>query len=53
MSQNRLGVATLVLLALLGLTMWRMSSRQAEDQPAPKVEVKLPKMTARRSMSSR
>ncbi|MFI5306504.1 MAG: DUF4340 domain-containing protein [Polyangiales bacterium] len=44
MSQNRLGVATLVLLALLGLTMWRMSSRQAEDQPAPKVEVKLPKI---------
>jgi len=44
MSQNRLGVATLVLLALLGVTMWRMSSREAEDRTPPKVEVKLPKI---------
>ncbi len=46
MSQNRLGVATLVLLALVGLTMWRINARQKEDHAAPKVEVKLPKVDA-------
>lgn len=44
MSQNRLGVATLVLLALLGLTMWRINARRTEDAAPPKAEVKLPKI---------
>jgi hypothetical protein len=44
MSQNRLGIATVALIALIGLTVWRLASRQAEDTPPPTVEVKLPKI---------
>jgi hypothetical protein len=44
MSQNRLGVATVILIALLGLTVWRLNARKSEDQPAKTVEVKLPKI---------
>ena len=44
MSQNRLGVATVILIALLGLTVWRLNARKSEDQPAAKAEVKLPKI---------
>lgn len=45
MKQNRLGLATGLLLVLMGLTVWRLSARKAEDQPPPnKAEVKLPKL---------
>jgi hypothetical protein len=45
MTQNRLGLATAVLLVLVGLVVWRISARKSEDQPAPsKAEVKLPKL---------
>jgi Domain of unknown function (DUF4340) len=44
MKKNRLGLATGLLLVLMGLTAWRLSARNAEDQAAPKVEVKLPKL---------
>ncbi|HMI92229.1 MAG TPA: DUF4340 domain-containing protein, partial [Polyangiales bacterium] len=39
-----LGVATVILIALLGLTVWRLNARKGEDQPSKKVEVKLPKI---------
>jgi hypothetical protein len=44
MSQNRLGIATLVLLVLLGLTLWRVKTRDVEVKAPPKLEVKLPKL---------
>lgn len=44
MSQNRLGIATAILIALLGVTVWRLNARKSEDQPAAKVDVKLPKI---------
>lgn len=48
MNQNRLGLATAVLLVLVGLVVWRISARKSEDQPSPKAaEVKLPKIDAK------
>jgi len=45
MKQNRLGLATAALIVLGGLTVWRLSARDAEDKPPPdKAEVKLPKL---------
>jgi hypothetical protein len=44
MSQNRLGIATVILLVLSGLTVWRMNARNAEVQGPAKVETKLPKV---------
>jgi hypothetical protein len=45
MTQNRLGLATAVLLVLVGLVVWRISARKAEDQPPPsQAAVKLPKI---------
>jgi hypothetical protein len=44
MSQNRLGIATVVLLVLLGLTVWRMNAREAEVKAPAKLEAKLPKL---------
>jgi hypothetical protein len=44
MSKNRLGVATVILIALLGLTVWRLNARKSEDQPAKKTVVTLPKV---------
>jgi hypothetical protein len=47
MKKNRLGLATAVLLVLVGLTAWKLSARKAEDTP-PKAtaEVKVPKIKA-------
>jgi Domain of unknown function (DUF4340) len=48
MNQNRLGLATAVLLVLVGLVVWRISARKSEDQPSPKAaEVKLPEIDAK------
>jgi hypothetical protein len=44
MSQNRLGVATVVLLVLAGLTFWRINTREADERPALKAAVTLPKI---------
>jgi hypothetical protein len=49
MTQNRLGVATAVLLALVGLVVWRISARESEDRAQPKAaaQIKLPKIDAK------
>lgn len=48
MNQNRLGLATAVLLVLVGLVVWRISARKSEDQPSAKAaDVKLPKVDAK------
>lgn len=44
MKQNRLGIATAILVVLVGLTAWRLSARKAEDAPAAKAEIELPKI---------
>jgi hypothetical protein len=44
MSQNRLGIATVALIALIGITVWRLGSREAEDAPPAQATVKLPKI---------
>jgi hypothetical protein len=44
MSQNRLGTAIVVLLALGGLTFYQLSTREAEDKAAPQASVTLPKL---------
>ena len=44
MSQNRLGIATVALIGLIGITVWRLGSQKAEDTPPPAIEVKLPKV---------
>lgn len=44
MSQNRLGIAILVLLVLGGLVYYQQSAREAQDQTAPTASVKLPKL---------
>jgi hypothetical protein len=47
MNQNRLGLATAVLLVLVGLVVWRISARKSEDQaPSGAAQVKLPKVDA-------
>jgi hypothetical protein len=44
MSQNRLGIATVVLLVLAGVTFWRINAREADEKPPSKVAVALPKI---------
>lgn len=44
MKQNRLGIATVVLVALIGLTAWRLNARNAENAPPPQADVKLPEI---------
>lgn len=44
MNQNRLGIATVALIALIGITVWRLGSREAEDTPPAPAAVKLPKI---------
>lgn len=44
MSQNRLGTAIVVLLALGGLTFYQLSTREALDKAAPQASVTLPKL---------
>jgi hypothetical protein len=44
MNQNRLGIAIVVLLALGGLTFYRLSAREAQDKPAPQTTLTLPKI---------
>lgn len=44
MSGNKLLVATALLAVLLGITVWQFNARDAEDQRAPEVSVKLPKI---------
>jgi len=41
---NKLGIASIVLVALAGLTFYQMSSRRAEDVEKPKVSVEIPKL---------
>jgi hypothetical protein len=43
--QNRLAIASVVLIALVGLTVWKMSARDAEVSPPATAEVKLPSFT--------
>jgi hypothetical protein len=42
--KNRLGIATVLLVALLGLTLFRMNAREAEVTGPAKVEIKLAKI---------
>jgi hypothetical protein len=44
MSGNKLLIATAVLAVLLGITVWQFNARETEDQRAPDVSVKLPKI---------
>jgi uncharacterized protein YciU (UPF0263 family) len=44
MKQNRLGLATAVLVVLVGLTAWQLSTRRSEDSPQATAEVTLPKL---------
>jgi hypothetical protein len=44
MAGNRLLTATVVLAALLALTVWKFNDREMEDKRAPEVSVKLPKL---------
>ena len=44
MSGNKLLIATAVLAVLLGVTVWQFNARDTEDQRAPDVSVKLPKI---------
>jgi hypothetical protein len=48
MTQNRLGLATAVLLVLVGLVVWQISARESEDQaPSKAAQIKLPKIEAK------
>ncbi|MDH5672120.1 MAG: DUF4340 domain-containing protein [Myxococcales bacterium] len=43
MSGNRLAIASVVLVALLGLTVWRLNTKDEKVASAPKASVELPK----------
>jgi hypothetical protein len=44
MSQSRLGIASVILVALAGVTLWRINARKAEDTKAPAVKVEIGKI---------
>jgi hypothetical protein len=43
---NKLGIASIVLIVLAGLVLWKSSARRAEETEKPKVTVVLPKLKA-------
>lgn len=46
MNQNRLAIASVVLVVLVGATVWQMNAREAEKNDAPQVTVTLPELKA-------
>ncbi|MDD9933700.1 MAG: DUF4340 domain-containing protein, partial [Myxococcales bacterium] len=46
MNQNRLGIASIVLVALVGATVWQLNSREAEDKVTPTATVEVPSLKA-------